>query len=177
MFWDNFSQKEKIGLIAGSLFMSFALLDRLMIGPINQKIKQADLQIKQNRRELAVEIHNASQKPALKEAYDKLVPQEEGKGTDEERIAGMLTAVEDLGRDSGSTLLDIKPQPTKNQGLFKQYSITVEAEGEMEKLVTFLYKVNHSKELLRVENLQLNLKDKEAKVLKASILISKVGIL
>ena len=176
MFWDNFSQKEKAGLLIGTTFMSLALLDRMIISPINSRIRQIDQQIKVSQKQLAMATRNVALKQSLSGEYKKYIPRKDHSRTDEESMALMLTAIEDLGHKAKVSLLDIKPQPTKSGELSKQYNVSVEAEGEMEALVRFLYTISRSPELLRVETLQLNLKDKDSKVIKASILISKIAL-
>jgi Tfp pilus assembly protein PilO len=172
----KFSSKEKIGLLIAGSFMSFALLDRLMISPINSKLKQINQDIKISEKQLAMELRNVSQKETVTAQYQKYVRHPQPNGPDEEKMTAMLSAVEDLARESGTLLLDIKPQPPKPANVYKEYNITLEAEGEMEALVKFLYQINNSPQLLRVETLRLNLKDKDSKTVKASVLISKISL-
>ena len=59
----------------------------------------------------------------------------------------------------------------------KEYSVEIEAEGEIEPLTTFLHQLNTSDQLLRVEKLRLNFKKKGDTTLKASMLITRVLVL
>jgi len=60
---------------------------------------------------------------------------------------------------------------------YKEYSVEIEAEGEIADLTTFLHQINISPQLLRVEKLRLNAKESENKILKSSMLITKVLVL
>ncbi|MBI3602056.1 MAG: type 4a pilus biogenesis protein PilO [Candidatus Omnitrophica bacterium] len=175
MFSINFSQKEKVGLLIAVAFMSLALLDRLMINPINNNIKRIDRETKISEKRLTMALRNVDQKQVLAQEYRRYV-KHQSNGPDEEKITAMLTTIEDLARESEISLLDIKPLSPKNIDFSKQYSIAVEAEGDMDHLINFLYKLHGSSQLLRVETLHLNLKDKNSNAVKASILITKVTV-
>ena len=60
---------------------------------------------------------------------------------------------------------------------YKEYTVEIEAEGYMESLMSFIYQVNTSSQLLRIETLRLNLTKGGSNVLSASMLITKVLIL
>jgi Tfp pilus assembly protein PilO len=70
----------------------------------------------------------------------------------------MLSGIEDVAKKSNMGLLDLKPQPSKDRGFYREYSVEVETEGTMDSLVSFLYQLNSSTQLLRVQTLRFNLK-------------------
>ena len=170
------SPKEKIGLMIALSIMSFTFLDRLIVNPINNKIKRINREIKVTQAQLAFDLINVSQKEAIAKEFEKYAKYQKDAGSDEEKITVMLSALEDVGRDSGLTLLDIKPQQSDKDVTFKKYSIAVEAEGSVEQLISFLYKLNTSDNLYRVEKLRLNVRDKNAQQIKASIMVTKIFV-
>jgi Tfp pilus assembly protein PilO len=173
----RFSAKEKIGLTCAVIFMSFALIDRLIVSPINSKLKKISQEIKLSQAQLSFDLSNVSQKDEIAKEYEKYAEYQKDGGSDEEKMTTILSVLEDLGRDSGLTLLDIKPQQATTVNSYKQYSISIEAEGKVDVLINFLYKLNKSEHLLRVEKLRLNARDKDAKVIKASIVVTKIFVL
>ncbi len=176
MITARFSAKEKIGLILAGVFFAFALVDRAIVGPINSKLKRINQEIKVSQAQLAFDLSNVSQKEDIAREYEKYAQYQKDVGSDEEKITIMLSALEDLGRESGLTLLDIKPQKSNEINLYKEYAISIEAEGSVESLVQFLYKLNTSEHLMRVEKLRLNVRDRDVRTIKASILVTKIFV-
>lgn len=173
----RFSSKEKIGLIIALLFFSSAVLDWAIVEPVNKKIKKINQEIKVSQAQLTFDLSNVAHKDEIAKEFEKYASYQKASGSDEENITMMLSVLEDLGRDSGLTFLDIKPQQPDKTDLFKKYTIAIETEGTMEELVQFLYKLDNSEHLLRVEKLRLSTRDKAANQLKSSIVVTKIFIL
>lgn len=176
MFLDNLAKKEKIGVILAIIIVCFALVDRLVVNPINNRIKLIGQDIKVNEKELSLGMRNLSQKEIIQKQYFQNVSNLQNSGSDEETIAGMLSRIEGLARITNVSLVDIKPQSTQKIDFYKQYNVEITIEATMEDIVRFIYQLNAAPELLRVEKLRLNLKDKKSPYLKALVNISRVCI-
>lgn len=173
MFFSNISEKERIGLVAAAIIVSLAFLDRLILNPINKRIQQINQEIKISEKELKMGLHNLNQKEAIISEYGKCSQYFKGFGSEEETTAAMLSEIETVAKKSNMSLLGLKPEPSKDKGFYREYSVEVEAEGTMDSLVSFLYQLNSSTQLLRVGSLRFNLKSKESSLIKASILITR----
>ena len=92
-------------------------------------------------------------------------------------MAKILGEIEALARKSSVYLVDMKPRKPREVEFYKEYTVEIEAEGYMESLMSFIYQVNTSSQLLRIETLRLNLTKGGSNVLSASMLITKVLIL
>lgn len=173
MFFSNVSKKERIGLTAAAIIVSLAFLDRLILNPINKRIQQISQEIKISEKQLKMGLRNLNQKEAIISEYGKYSQYFKGLGSEEETTAAILSEIEAVAKKSNMSLLDLKPQPSKDKGFYREYSVEVEAEGTMDSLVSFLYQLNSSTQLLRAEKLRFNLKSKESSFIKASILITR----
>jgi Tfp pilus assembly protein PilO len=173
MFLTKLSRKEKIGLFVAVVVVFLAILDRLVLAPIKERIQQINQQIQVNEKQLVMGLRNLEQKEVVTNEYKKYARYLKDAGSDEERIAAMLSEIENLAKKSGVSLVDTKPSQPKDTNFFKEYAIEVKAEGTMETLMIFLYQLNSSSQLLRAERLRLNLKDKDSITVEASILITK----
>lgn len=171
MSFSNMAKKEKIGLVAAALIVGLTLLDRLIVDPINKRIQQIEREIRQDEKQLSLGLRNLSQKDTILSEYDKYSQYFKSFGSEEETTAAMLSEIETLAKKSNMNLSDLKPQTSKDKGFYREYSVDVEAEGAMDSLVSFLYKLNSSPQLLRAEKLRFNSRSKEPSVIKASILI------
>jgi len=177
MFWEKLSQKEKIGLTLAFMFIAVASLDRLIVSPIRGRFQRIDRSIKINEKQLAHDLRNVHQQDQIAEQYDKYVKYVERSGSDEEEVAKILGEIESLARQANIYLANMKPQTPKEIDFYKEYAVEIEVEGETEPLTTFLYQLNTSDQLLRVERLRLNSQKEGDKVLKASMLITRILVL
>lgn len=177
MIWDKLSRKEKIGLSAAFVFLALAFLDRLLISPVRTKFNALNQQIRISEKQLGGDMRNINQKKFIGEEYEQYLPYIRRSGSDEEEVAKILGEIEALARKSSVYLVDMKPRKPREVEFYKEYTVEIEAEGYMESLMSFIYQLNTSSQLLRVETLRLNLTKGDSNVLSASMLITKVLIL
>jgi Tfp pilus assembly protein PilO len=94
--------------------------------------------------------------------------------TPEEDTSALLREVETLASKSSVYLADMKPQDPKQEQEFKKYQVNVNGEAAFEKLIEFLYNIENSKKVLKIEKFTLSLKSRQDSTLKFSLTISKV---
>jgi len=177
MFWNKLSKKEKIGLSFALACLAVAGLDRLIISPIRGKFRHIEQAIKISEKQLGHDLRNVHLKEQIEEEFEKYVEYVERSGSDEEEVAKILGEIEALARQSSVYLIDVKPQAPQKVDFYKEYSVEIEAEGEIENLMKFLHHINTSTQLLRAEKLRLSSAEDEQSMLKTSILITKVLVL
>ncbi|MFC1807840.1 type 4a pilus biogenesis protein PilO [Candidatus Omnitrophota bacterium] len=176
MLITKLSGKEKLILACAVIFVLSALIDRLVITPIGDKIGSINQQIKLDESQLKRHLRNFNQRADVKKEYDKYAPYVKKVGSDEEETAKILGEIEELARKADVRLVDMKPRPPEEVDFYKEYTVELEAEGEMNTVVTFLFKLNSSTQLLRAEKLRINPKEKGSSTVKASILVTKILI-
>ncbi len=177
MIWDKLSKKEKIGLSIAFVFLAVAFLDRFLISPVRTKFNALNQQIRTSEKQLGSDMRNINQREFISEEYEQYLPYVRRSGSDEEEVAKILGEIESLARKSSVYLVDMKPRKPREVEFYKEYTVEIEAEGRMESLMSFIYQLNTSSQLLRVETLRLNLTKGDSNVLSASMLITKVLIL
>lgn len=177
MIWDKLSSKEKLGLTIAFAFLALASLDRLLISPVKARFNALNQQIRISEKQLGSDMRNLNQKKVISEEYEQYLPYIRRSGSDEEEVAKILGEIESLARKSSVYLVDMKPRKPREINFYKEYTVEIEAEGYMESLTSFIYQLNTSSQLLRVETLRLNLTKSGANILSASMLITKVLVL
>ena len=177
MIWDKLSKKEKIGLSFSFAIVSLALLDRAIVSPIRSRFQRINQAIAIGEKQLGHDLRNIRQKDQIAAEFEKYVQYVQRSGSDEEEVAKILGEIEALARQSNVYLVDMKPQTPKEVDFYKEYAVEIEAEGDMTALVRFLYQMNTSVQLLRVEKLRLNSRKSGDPVLKSSMLITKILVL
>lgn len=170
------STKEKIGLGLGMAFALLALFDRIVIGPMSQKFHHLNQEIRLAELDLCRDMRTLDEKEAVTKEFQDYARYVKQMGSDEEEMARFLREVENLANKSSVNLLDVKPQMPQSKDLQKQFTVEIEAEGDMPAIIMFLHQLNTSDCLLRSEKITLKLIQKEKNILRASILVTKIVI-
>ncbi|MDD4294507.1 MAG: hypothetical protein PHP69_03215 [Candidatus Omnitrophica bacterium] len=174
-FFSGLSDKEKKILYIAMSFVFLAMLDRLIFSPI------ADL----SRN---IEDRISSQTDSIKKNFavlrykNKILQEEEeysiffisDESTHEELVAEFLSDVESLAQKSGIQLTNINPVNVQENTDSLQYDLLLECNGEMNKLVDFVYSIDASDKPIRVVACQLIPKDRREYSVKAMITVVKI---
>jgi len=97
------------------------------------------------------------------------------KGSDEEVTSELLNEIEALARDSSISISEIKPISNQKRGVSKEHTIEVRTEASMPQLINFLYRLNNSTSMLRVQKFSLMLRDENSDILRVTLLIAGIS--
>jgi Tfp pilus assembly protein PilO len=176
-FISGLSANEKKILTIASLFVLLALFDRLLVGPSLNRMKELDDSIakeedviKQNMRFLGYRERIVKEASAFKDYYAQDVRSEE------EITADFLKKLELMGTQSKVELSKISPAGQQENKDYVKYVATMECSGKLEDITAFVYAINNSKELIKVEKMTLAGNARNAEVVQASLTVSKMII-
>jgi len=173
-FFNKLSKKERIGLSIAVGFITLAVLDRLVIKPIKDKVDRLNHQIQVSEEELRLDLRNLQEKKVISREYEKYTQYVTKAGSDEEEVAKILAEIEEMARRSNVNLVDITPQAPREIDFYREYAAEIEIMGSMESVVKFLYRLSNSMLLLRAQKLRMTLKGDESKNVAATILVTKI---
>ncbi len=178
MAWNfrQFSSKEKIGIVLAVIVLLVAALDRLVVNPLHDLFQQLDMDIKVAEIELGRDLRNVGQKDTIAAEYQNYIQYVQKIGSDEEETAKMLGVIEGLAQKSAVALVEIKPQPVDVKRSPKTYAVEIEATGEMFSIVSLLYGLNTSDQLLRPEKVEIKIPAKDSTVCRVSIRVTRMVI-
>jgi hypothetical protein len=174
-FFSGLSAKEKKVLAFAAIIVLAALFDRLLVAPsmnrlrlIDDNIAEQQKVIGQNVRFLAHRDRIIQEAAAYKDFYTKNVQ------TEEAVIADFLKKIESLATKSQVALAKVSTDGQDYQKDYLKYFVTLDCSGKLENITNFLYAVNSSPELLKVEKMNLLANARDAEKIQATITISKM---
>ncbi len=174
-FISGLSKNEKQMLVVASLFVLLALFYRLLLGPSLARMKELDESIakeedviRQNMRFLEYRERILQEASTFNDFYTRDVRAEE------EIIADLLKQLELMGTRSKVELSKISPAGQEAQKDRVKYFATMDCSGKLEDVTSFVYAINNSKELIRVEKMTLSGNTRNADVVQASLTVSKM---
>ena len=100
----------------------------------------------------------------------------QGSDSDDEETSRLLKEVESIARSAQVTVMNLKPRPVENSNMVKWYEVVIDTESSLEALTRFVYEIEQSPLLLRVDRLDAKQDEKLQNPLKATLQISKVVI-
>ena len=96
--------------------------------------------------------------------------------TPEEESASALSSIEKLARTSSVRITNIKPLSTKNFENYNKYTFRVATESKIGELTKFIYDLQTSGELLKIERMVLRAKERQPNVIKTVLHITRVSL-
>jgi Tfp pilus assembly protein PilO len=165
----RFSLRERL-LAAGVVFvLSVLCLDRLVLGPWWQHGQKVRGEI--GRMENALRTHRqlVSRKPIIMakvEAHSIYLKQAT---SGPEEVASLLREIEQMGKESGIALTEIKPLPHQESESFLQHAFEIYTTGTFRQWVHFVYLLQSSRSMFQIERANVGLKQPGSEMVEGSI--------
>ncbi len=175
MILPNFTFREKRIAFITLMVIACCIVFNQFIYPqiiywkrVNKEIEKLNVDLLKARRALGL-------KDQVEEKYKNYQEKVLITGSDEEETAKLLREIENLSRPIGLYILNMKPLPVEDEGLYKRYSIQLEGDGEIITIAKFLYSIQTSPSFLKVQRLQMNARS-GTKLLRANLFITKISV-
>lgn len=173
----KFSRNEKI-LGAAVLAVLFVYLFNLLVfTPLRDKFGALEENVNRSELSLRKYLELERRRDFLLGEYKNIEKYLSLKGSSNENITAILTKIEALARKAGLTILDMKPEASAKEGEASGvYHFQLNAEGELKKMVNFIYSLEDAEILLKIDRLNLSVKDENTGVMKLESLILGVVV-
>ena len=151
------SQREKNIFYLTAAILAFALLFNFLAVPFLDKADRIHRQIRLARVKLIKYTALVSKKAYIQARYAKFFPGAQLAGSQDGTSVSALTELENLTRDSGIRILDLRPrQAAAAASGYNELPIDLRTEGEIEGYFKFIYNLQSSPSLLKVKSFQLS---------------------
>ncbi len=173
---ENLSKRERVIFYLSIVFISLALLDRLLISPALTKISSLDKKIEEEKLIIQKDLRLLSLKDKIKKEVSYYSGYLKKEGSPDEEMNSLLKLIEDFARRSSVSLLNIRPSGIRNEKGVVKYYVDLNCEGDMPRIVSFLYNIESAKEILTVEKLNISPKEENSSVALCRITIAKLAL-
>jgi len=171
------SKKGKLTFYVLIAFILCILFYRVIVCPIGRKMTSLNKEIVLEQENIERSLRRIKQKEEITDEYKKYANYvRKGFVSDEEESAILLKKIENIARQTGVYIADLKPYPPKKIDFYRKYSVGIEIEAEMPQFIDFIYRLRSSSKLLRVESFQINPKGGDSLLLKGFLLITELII-
>lgn len=175
----NLKKRELLLAYGIAALLSVWLVSKVIFGPFHAKLVTLSLEAASGEERLKKGVSLLEKKEVINKEYTKYATYFSLQSvSDEEAVAAFLREVEKISRESGMTIIDMKPQKGAETDKFsKQYEINIKAEANMPQLVKFLYSLHNSQLLFSIEKLVLSPKSEGTADLNITLTVVGVSFL
>lgn len=172
-------KREKILVFIVAVLLLLLLFNLLIFKPLREKFNSALREIE--RTQLAIRKYSQ-----LRQHKDEIIKEQKQierylslKGSDEEKMAQVMSKIEAEARKSGLSILDMNPttggSKVKSAPIIYRIQLRAEAE-DMRKIIDFIYNLENADILLKIDKFNLSTKDESGKVLKIEATILGIAL-
>ena len=154
--------------------LSVFLIERFLISGLRQRLRNLHQQIRLAEARLKKDLEIQKTKDKILADIDYCQPYLKMAATNEKQIiAELLRGIEGITRASGGSIVNLNPQEEVEQAkAYRKYKAVFRLEVNFQQLLNFLYKVQESKLLIKLDRFSVVSKDEQAKTLRVDGTVS-----
>ena len=173
----NIKKREKLLAVATISVALIAVIYNFIIEPVIGRWNTIDKKI--TDKEIILEkysriLRDKNTIEKLRAKYAKYF--ETNKLTPEEESAAALSVIEKIARQTNVKITNIKPLSSKSYGSYNKFTFRIATEAKLDELTKFIYDLQSSDQLLKVDRMVLQAKESEASVIKAMLNVTKISV-
>ena len=173
---DRLAPRERMLLAVCACIVAVAFVDRLAVEPIRIRFGEISRETRSSEAQLRGNDLILIQRARIATEYERVKDYVEAATADPGATdSAMLTEIEKLASSCGVSMLERRAQSVEEKDFFREHTVRVEVEGSMGGVMQFLYKLQASRQLLRVRRIDLGPSPKNrAEMRKAVLLVTKI---
>ena len=169
--WQRLGRRQRLAVTTAGVVLVGWGVYLVIFHPLQARIHALQQVVREAEQRLQEAIAATAQADAVNKAFSAYEPYLKRVGSPEAQRADVLSDVESAVRQSGMTLLDLRPSSARSEHP-DLITISVEGEASPAQLAQLLDLLQRSTRLLKVT--ELNIRVSEGKTLRTSMIISKL---
>ena len=170
------SKKEKKLFLIATICISLAIFSRVVLFPALGKSADLNHQIQLKKRMIENSLRLLNQKEEIQDESRKYARYLGKRLSEGEEIATLLKEIEDIAKKSQVLLIDLKPSSAERIDFYTEHKVEVETESDTNQLITFIYNLQNSESILRVQKFHISPKADNISIVKGYLTITKVFV-
>jgi len=170
----NLSRRERLWLLLAGIVVVLAVVDKMVLVPLSQRIKETDQAIVAARAESAALGRTCAIQADVEREYTKYLAPTLSSESDEQETSHMLATVQAAATSANVVLTGTSQKGAEQGGWYRKFNVEVKATGTAESLARFLYRLSSQPASLQVDDVQLAPAEKNSPVLKAALTVSRL---
>ena len=169
--------REQFLLIAAGIAGAATLCWIFLLIPLHGSLNEKESEMAVMQHKLLEHLKIVAQKEQIEQLYARLTPPLKAKGSDEQEASLLQDEVGALAKQTGVKVNKTRPRPMETLADHKRCWIELDCEGTLLQISDFIYRMQNSPQILRVDQLRLSQENPRDSSLRAALLVTKVLIL
>ena len=169
--------RERLFALLGALMVALTLMDRLVVAPWWRHTKQVSQDIHDLKHQVATNhrlLSRSSEVEAKIAVYHDYL---RSARSPEVEMGELVREIQSLASEGGVTGATVTPLPTTENWPYQEHALDVQYTGNLQQAVRFVYLIESSKKLFRVQRASLSLEKRGGEQLQGSMRLTSVAIL
>ncbi|MBU2540441.1 MAG: type 4a pilus biogenesis protein PilO [Candidatus Omnitrophica bacterium] len=169
------SKREKNIFYFTILIIAFSLIFKFILLPLfnlNQRLTQ---EVKAKEIEL-VRARRLSKGGSVQSQYDAFIAAIKMGESQDLEMARLLSEIESIAKEAGVNILNLRPHEIEDKRFYKRFLIELKSEGTSQQILRFIFSLESSQLLLRIEKFNLSSRISKGNLLNATLTVSRVAI-
>jgi Tfp pilus assembly protein PilO len=171
------SKRERYIALVSIGIILFLFVDKFVISQVVNKLAVLNEEIVILENKLEKSKNLLYQEDLIASEYEKYTGKIKKQKSDEETVVKLLSSIEKVANNTSIYLVDIKPALPVTEGFFTKYTIRIEAEAEISRLIDFIYQLEKTSELFRISEIRLSPTKTASTILKIFIIVTQVQVI
>jgi len=173
--FSRFTKRERFLFLFTASVIGATALFILVLQPVMKEWGRLSIGLDSTNAKLYKNLKLLSNKDAIEKEYNKYKEYIQKSGGAEDEAAAILKEIETTASNCQVAITSIKPKGTKQLKNYRKFTVEVVSEAKLDQFLKFIYELEGSKKLLKVERLVLSLKSSQSDILKGTLIIRKIS--
>lgn len=171
----RFSSREQSIFVVCLVLATAYLVYYFGIVPLRERSAALDKQIQAEIRKIKKNKRGVNQAKQLDFQYDVMVQDYVQKGTDEEVMSEILREIEQVARNLGLNVSDLKPQRVRRTEFYNLFSVSVRIDSSLADIIQFVHSLQSRPHNFDVQELRFDKSSRrDEKELKTMLVLQKI---
>lgn len=173
--YNKFTPRERFLFYGAVGVIIFVLTDFMVLSPIFSNISLLDAEIKAKSQAIQRDMRILSFKDGINKEYHNYESYlDTGERTQEEIISSLLRKLETVAAANTIQIVNVSPGEIEDKPIYKIYKTTLDFEGELKNVFTFLSALEESDNLFQITRYVLAPKSKTGIMMKCNMDMTRI---
>lgn len=173
--YNKFTPRERFLFYATVGVIIFVITDFIVLRPIFSNISLLDAEIKAKSQAIQRDMRILSFKDGINKEYRTYESYlDTGERTQEEIISSLLRKLETVAAANTIQIVNVSPGEIEDKPIYKIYKTTLDFEGELKNVFTFLSELEESDNLFQITRYVLAPKSKTGIIMKCNMDMTRI---
>jgi Tfp pilus assembly protein PilO len=172
---NQLSRREKTLFFLTLSAVGLSLIFKFVIDPLIKRSEKLTQELKAKQIQLR-RAESLSKQEGVQKQYEAFISAIKSSAKSEAEMSRLLSEIEKLAKDAGVNIVNILPQEVEDKKFYKKFSAELKIEGTNQQILKYIFSLESSPLLLRIDKLNLSSRASRQGLLNSSLTLYRIVI-